>query len=286
MKIDKYRYAGGDKFSVKDWDPSDTGPFNNKEDVLDKAEENQTKMADFQEELFAEGKEALLVIFQAMDAAGKDSAIKHVMSGMNPQGIFIHNFKHATQAELLHDYLWRSMRVLPQRGTIGIFNRSYYEDVLISKVHRDDKTNNLPNRCKGDDLFEKRYRQINDFEKYLWENGIRVVKFFLNISKDEQKKRFLERIEDKTKNWKFSTADIKEREYWNDYMRAYEDMVNATASKHMPWYVIPADKKWFAKYMVTEILLKTLEEMDPKYPDLTEERAELLAKCREKLINE
>lgn len=286
MNIKDYCFDGKRTYSAKNCHPADTAEFASKNAAAQKLAANIDRMTELQDRLYAENKEALLIIFQAMDAAGKDSAVKHVMSGMNPQGIIVHNFKQPTSEELDHDYLWRAMRVLPGKGDIGIFNRSYYEDVLVVKVHHSLETMRLPDRCLTSDIFERRYEQIKYFEQYLHENGIRVVKFFLNISKDEQKKRFLERIDDPNKNWKFSESDIQERMYWEDYQQAYTDAINATATSYAPWYVIPSDKKWFARLLISEVLVKILEEIDPQYPELPREKADLLAVCRQTLLNE
>lgn len=286
MEIKNYRYDGEKKFCAKKFETRDTGEFTEKAQGTEKLAENLVRMEELQDRLYAENKEALLIIFQAMDAAGKDGAVKHVMSGMNPQGIIVHNFKQPTSEELSHDYLWRAMRVLPGRGNIAIFNRSYYEDVLVVKVRKLYEHSHLPERCLKGDLFGRRYRQIREFEQYLHENGIRVVKFFLNISKEEQKKRFLERIDDKEKNWKFSDSDIRERAYWEEYQKAYEDAINATGTDYAPWYVIPADKKWFARLLISEIIIDVLEDMDPKYPKLPAEKEAMLQQCRDQLLNE
>lgn len=286
MDIKNYCYDGQKTFRGDHFDSADTAEFTNKKETLNYLDENLQKMAVLQDRLYAENKEALLIIFQAMDAAGKDGAVKHVMSGMNPQGITVHNFKVPTSEELEHDYLWRASRALPERGNIGIFNRSYYEDVLVVKVHQHHKDINLPKRCLDKHLFERRYRQINDYERYLYENGTRIIKFFLNISKDEQKNRFLERIEAKEKNWKFSEADIRERTYWDDYQKAYQDAINATGTAIAPWYVVPADKKWFARLLISEVIVKILEDIDPQYPKLPEEKAAMLSQCREKLLKD
>lgn len=286
MNIKDYCCDGKKTFSPQHFDTSDTADFASKEEASERLAANIDRMAALQDRLYAENKEAVLIIFQAMDAAGKDGAIKHVMSGMNPQGITVHNFKQPTSEELDHDYLWRAMRALPNRGNIGIFNRSYYEDVLIVKVHELYKNLPLPKRCMTDDLFQRRYRQITDFERYLDENGIRIIKFFLHISKDEQKQRFLARIDDPDKNWKFSQSDIAERNYWEDYQEAYADAINATATEAAPWYIIPSDKKWFARLLISEIIVKTLEDIDPQYPELPQEKAQLLSACREQLLKE
>jgi PPK2 family polyphosphate:nucleotide phosphotransferase len=255
MDIGKYEFTDERKFNIKRFNTSDTGEFSSKEDVQSLVEENHKLMEEYHDKLFAESKNGLLIIFQAMDAAGKDGAVKHIFSGLNPQGVDVYNFKQPSAEELSHDYLWRAHKVLPQRGKIAIFNRSYYEEVLIGKVHKLYKTQNLPDRCKRDDIFEKEYRQIKDFEEYMWENGITVLKFFLHISKDEQKKQFLERIEDKSKNWKFSKSDLLERKHWDEYQDAYEKAINATATGKCPWYVIPSDKKWYGRVLISEIVL-------------------------------
>ena len=223
------------------------------------------------------------MIFQAMDAAGKDSAIKHVMSGINPQGVQVYNFKQPSTDELAHDYLCRAAKVLPARGKIAIFNRSYYEDVLVVKVHRLYEKMNIAERCKTADTIEKRYQQIRNFEDYLWENGIVTVKFFLHLSKETQRKRFLERIDDEDKNWKFSASDIEERNYWDDYQEAYQSAIEATATKKNPWYVIPADKKWFSRAIISNILLEVMKEINPQYPAVTKDQKMSLKDSRQKL---
>lgn len=286
MKFAPYLFDGSRKFHIDEFPTRETGKFKNKAEAVEQIAENLNILSQLQNKLYAENKEAVLIIFQAMDAAGKDGAIKHVMSGINPQGVVVHNFKQPSAEELDHDYLWRCVRALPERGNIGIFNRSYYEDVLVGKVHKLYLSQSLPDRCKTDDIFEKRYRQIRDFETYLWENGIRVVKFFLALSKEEQKKRFLDRIDDKSKNWKFSEADIRERAYWDDYQKAYEQAINATARKHAPWYVIPADKKWYSRLLISEIIVDVLRSIDPEYPTLPKGKDELLQVCKQQLLEE
>lgn len=286
MDIKNYCFKGKEEFSLQNYDTKDTAEFTSKKETIELLAANQARMAQLQDRLYAENKEALLIIFQAMDAAGKDGAIKHVISGMNPQGVIVHNFKQPTSEELDHDYLWRAWRVLPCRGDIGIFNRSYYEDVLVVKVHSLYKNLPLPDRCKTGKLFQQRYMQINHFEKYLYQNGIRVIKIFLHLSKDEQKKRFLERIDDEEKNWKFSQSDIEERMYWDAYQEAYEDAIKATATKKTPWYIVPADKKWFARLLISQIIVDTLEEINPQYPELPDNKKALLSQCREQLLAE
>jgi len=238
-------------------------------------EENIERLAKLQDKLYAHDKYSILVIFQAMDAAGKDGTIKHVMSGVNPQGCQVYSFKVPSAEELDHDYIWRIYKCLPERGRIGIFNRSHYEDVLVAKVHPSIVLNGkLPKINKVEDIndkfWEKRYRQINDFERHLTENGTIVLKFFLNVSQEEQEKRFLARLEDEAKNWKFSAADLKERAYWNDYMKAYSDMLSNTSTDEAPWYVIPADNKWFMRYAVGQIICDRMEKLDLHYPVLSE----------------
>ena len=222
-----------------------------------------------------------------MDAAGKDSTVKHVMSGVNPQGIDVYSFKQPTSTELAHDFLWRVNQCIPARGKISMFNRSYYEDVLVVKVHELNKTYKMAKRVTEDpDFFKKRYRQIFDYERYLYENSYRVIKIFLNVSLKTQKQRFLERIDDETKNWKFSASDVKERAYWNDYMNAYEDAIKNTSTKEAPWYVIPADKKWFARLLVSDILVQRLQELPIHYPELAEAEQAKLTECRRELLEE
>lgn len=284
MKITDFCYNGDRNFSIKDFDTNQTGLFKSKEEAEASQEAHILRMEALQDKLMAENKEGLLIILQAMDAAGKDGAIKYVMSGINPAGIDVYNFKNPSAEELDHDYLRRAMCVTPARGKIAIFNRSYYEDVLIVKVHNLQNDSNLPDRCKTGHIFEERYEQINHYEKYLYENGFRLVKIFLNISKDEQQRQLLQRIDDEAKNWKFSDYDLMERDYWEDYMQAYQDAVNATATHHCPWYVVPSDKKWFARVVVGEIIIKTMEAIDPKYPTVSDERKKKLLEFRQKLV--
>lgn len=286
MSIKKYRFTGEKKFDIRAFDTSDTGEFKSREELQNLIDLNLSQMREYQDKLYAEGKNGILIIFQAMDAAGKDGAVNHVFSGLNPQGVDVCNFKQPSSEELAHDYLWRAHKNVPQRGKIAIFNRSYYEDVLIAKVHKLYEVQNLPDRCKENGVIKKRYDQIKSFEEYLWENGITVVKFFLHISKNEQKKQFLERIEDKSKNWKFSKADILEREYWDDYQHAYEKAINETATEKCPWYVIPSDNKRVARTLISEIIIKTMKEIDPKYPVILKEAEADLEICKQSLLNE
>ncbi|GAB6008992.1 polyphosphate kinase 2 family protein [Dysgonomonas reticulitermitis] len=265
----------GDKHKVSEFETDFTAGLN-KEDAEKLLSENIEKLSKLQDKLYAQDRYSVLVIFQAMDAAGKDGTVKHVMSGINPQGCQVFSFKAPSAEELDHDYLWRIYRCLPERGRIGIFNRSHYEDVLVAKVHPSIVLNGkLPKVTKVEDVndkfWKKRYRQINDFERHLTENGTIVLKFFLNVSHDEQEKRFLARLKDEAKNWKFSASDLKERQYWDDYMNAYSEMLTHTSTDEAPWYVIPADNKWFMRYAVGQIICKRMEEIDLHYPVLTDE---------------
>jgi PPK2 family polyphosphate:nucleotide phosphotransferase len=246
------------------------------------------RLTELQDVLYAQDVHSLLLIFQAMDAAGKDGAIEHVMSGVNPQGCHVVSFKQPSDEELSHDYLWRCAKNLPERGRIGIFNRSHYEEVLVVRVHPQIlQSQHLPARIKNDkDVWKNRFRQIRNFEDHLAENGTHVVKFFLNVSKEEQKKRFLSRIEEKEKNWKFSMGDVKERSHWDEYMNAYEEAIAATSTERSPWYVVPADKKWFTRLAVSEIIVQTLESMDLHYPEVTDEHKAELADAKKLLEKE
>jgi PPK2 family polyphosphate:nucleotide phosphotransferase len=258
---------------VKDYDPGYTAGYKDKQAAARKLAGNVQALAAYQEQLYAQDVYALLVIFQAMDAAGKDSAIKHVMSGVNPQGCQVVSFKSPSTEELSHDYLWRCTKALPERGRIGIFNRSYYEEVLVVRVHPEFlERQKLPPAARGDQIWKRRFEEINAFEKYLAANGILPVKFFLNVSKEEQRQRFLERIERPEKNWKFSVDDARERTYWDRYQAAYEDMLNHTSSEWAPWYVIPADKKWFTRLAVSEILINRLKALNLAYPVVSQAR--------------
>lgn len=286
MSVKKYKFTGEKKFDIRDFDTSDTGEFKNREELQGLIDKNMSQMREYQDKLYAEGKNGILIIFQAMDAAGKDGAVNHVFSGLNPQGVDVLSFKQPSSEELAHDYLWRVHKNVPQRGKIAIFNRSYYEDVLVAKVHKLYELQNLPDRCKEDGVIGKRYGQIRNFEEYLWENGISIVKFFLHISKDEQKKQFLERIEDKSKNWKFSKGDMLEREHWEDYQDAYEKAINKTSTEKCPWYVIPSDNRWFARMLISEVIVKTMKEIDPKYPKISKEAEADLEYCKQSLLND
>lgn len=283
--LKSYVVKGDSKIKLKNFatKPDDSV---NKEKIIKKTNANLERMEAFQDRLYSEGREGLVLIFQAMDAAGKDSTIKNVMSGLNPQGIDVFSFKQPSAEELSHDFLWRASKNFPVRGKMAIFNRSYYEDVLVVRVHKLYENLKLPARCKHGDIIGKRYEDIKNFEKYQYNNGYRIIKFFLNVSKEEQKKRFLERIDLKIKNWKYSESDVKERAYWNEYMKAYEDAINATATKNSPWYVIPADKKWFTRYLVSEAIVDVFKKIAPQYPVLPQAAQDNLQKDKELLLNE
>ena len=275
-----FRVQEGDDVDLGKW-PTRVEPFyKSKEEYQDFLKEHVEKLSSLQQMLYASNRHAVLLIFQAMDAAGKDGAIKHVMSGVNPQGCQVFSFKHPTATELQHDFLWRTTRELPERGRIGIFNRSYYEEVLIARVHPEIlRTEDIPDsKQHGHGIWHHRYRSILDLERHLGRNGTRIVKFYLHLSKEEQRKRFLERIDQPGKNWKFSEADIKERGFWKQYMAAYEACLGATSTSEAPWYVVPADDKENARLIVSRIILDTLGDLDMAYPVSTDERhAELLA---------
>jgi PPK2 family polyphosphate:nucleotide phosphotransferase len=280
-----YRIEHGKDFRLKDFDPEDTGKLHSKDRALELLEKGIAQMAELQNKLYAGDCWALLIIFQAMDAAGKDGAVQHVMSGVNPQGCQVYSFKTPSSEELNHDYLWRTMQRVPERGHIGIFNRSYYEEVLVVRVHPAVlHTERIPPSLLGKNLWEERYEDIGAFERYLARNGVVVRKFFLNLSKNEQKKRFLERLDTPQKNWKFSAGDIHEREYWDDYMHAYEEMIRGTSSKQAPWYVVPADNKWFTRVVVAAAIVETLEELNLAYPKLDPKERKPLAEARASLL--
>jgi PPK2 family polyphosphate:nucleotide phosphotransferase len=286
MDISKFRIKPGDGVKLSKIDTSDTGKFNSKEEATEKLAENIVQMAELQEKLYAQDKYALLIVIQAMDTAGKDGVIKHVMSGLNPQSTHVESFKQPSAEELDHDYLWRATKSLPERGQIGIFNRSYYEDVLVVRVHNLVKNQQLPPECVTKDIWKDRYRQIRDYERYLAENGTVILKFFLHISKEEQKERLLARIDDKTKNWKFSAADLKERGFWDNYQLCYEEAISETSTKQAPWFVIPANKKWFARLTISEVIVNTLEELNLAFPEVNAEQLKILDQCKKQLLEE
>jgi len=277
----------GQKFRLKDVDPGDTLWL--KAEDKPRAKEalamGVEALAELQELLYAQDQWAVLLIFQAMDAAGKDGAIKHVMSGINPQGCQVYSFKSPTSEDLDHDYLWRCIKHLPERGRIGIFNRSYYEEVLVVRVHPEFlEKQKLPRKLVSKDVWKKRYEDICNFEQYLTRNGVVIRKFFLHVSKKEQKNRFLERLEKPEKHWKFSDADVKERAFWNDYMEAYEDMIRHTATKHAPWYVVPADNKWFTRVIVAAAVIEALADLNLKFPEVDQAKLKELAAAKASLL--
>lgn len=283
MNNDIFLVPPDKSIKLKDYDTAYTGDFKSKKEAKEKLEDDIKRLSKLQDVLFASGTYSILIILQALDAAGKDGLIKHVMSGLNPQGCQVYSFKVPSDEELRHDYLWRCINKLPERGHIGIFNRSYYEEVLVVKVHPELlNRQNLPISIPTDSdiLWKKRYEQINNFEKFLFENGFVVIKFFLHLSKDEQKKRFLKRIDTPEKNWKFSLGDIKEREFWEEYQKAYEDMLNNTSTNYAPWYVLPADNKWYTRLVAAEILISKLESLNLTYPKTTENHKKELEKAR------
>ena len=293
--IDLFRVPPGKQIRLQDYDPGWTqaeetkrlGKNAIKERDRVMLEKNLEALAEAQQLFYASNTYSLLIIFQAMDAGGKDSMIKHVMSGMNPQGCQVYSFKVPSEEELDHNFLWRYMKALPERGRIGIFNRSYYEEVLVVRVHPEwlDKQR-LPPGKRGKSFWEGRYQDINALENHLARNGTHVLKFFLHISKDEQKKRFLERLNDPEKHWKFSADDLGERAYWEQYMRAYENVLNATSTEWAPWYVIPADHKWVARALVADVISTTIQSLDLSYPALKDEQLQALEEARKRLENE
>ncbi|WP_298908972.1 polyphosphate kinase 2 family protein [uncultured Nostoc sp.] len=288
MNYDAFIVPPGSKISLKkNYDPAYKTDFNQKADAAIKLQADIERLANYQNILYAQNTYALLIIFQAMDAAGKDSTIKHVTSGVNPQGFQVFSFKEPSAEELDHDYLWRTTKALPERGRIGIFNRSYYEEVLVARVHPEIlKKQQLPYLPEGNKIWKQRFEEINGLEKYLVENGVIILKFFLNVSKSEQKKRFLERIESPEKNWKFSDSDVQERVFWDDYMNAYEEVFNHTSTKSAPWYIIPADRKWFTRLVVANIICTKLQELNLQYPTVSEEHRQQLLEAKRILEQE
>lgn len=283
MNIEKFAVKGGKDFKLRKLATDDTGGIKDPKEAEERLKKGTKKLSDMQDVLYAHDKYGILLIFQAMDAAGKDSTIKHVMSGVNPQGCQVYSFKNPSAEELDHDFMWRVMKCMPERGRIGIFNRSYYEEVLVVKVHPEFLAKQkLPKECQKD-VFKKRYGDINNIEEYLVNNGIIPIKFFLNVSHEEQLKRFLKRLDNSHKNWKFSENDAKERDLWDKYMDAYEDMLRATSTKHAPWYVIPADHKWFMRMAVSEIIVERLSQLDLHYPKIDGQKREELQSVRAQL---
>jgi PPK2 family polyphosphate:nucleotide phosphotransferase len=290
MKTDKlaktYRVESGKHFRLKDFDPADTGHWHSKEHAEEALQQGIERTAELQSELYAQDNWSVLLIFQAMDAAGKDGAISHVMSGINPQGCQVYSFKVPTETELQHDFLWRTTCSLPERGHIGIFNRSYYEEVLIVRVHPNIlKSQKTPPALVGKKIWDERFEDIRGFERHMTRSGTVLRKFFLNLSKKEQKQRFLARLDHPEKNWKFSAADIHERKYWNDYQDAYEEMIQNTSTEDAPWYVVPADNKWFTRLVVSTVLVDTLESLKLSYPKVDATKRKELEAAKKILIS-
>jgi len=270
---DAFRVKHGGSFRLKDYDPADIRGIHSKDKANELLQQSVVVLQELQERLYAQDQWAVLLIFQAMDAAGKDSLIKHVMSGVNPEGCDVASFKQPSAEELDHDFLWRTTRRLPQRGKIGIFNRSYYEEVLV-----------VPSQLLTKKIWKERFEDIRNFENYLTRNGVVIRKFFLHVSKEEQKRRFLDRLNEPEKNWKFSEADVRERQHWDDYMNAYEEMIQHTSTPEAPWYVVPADHKWFTHIAVSSAIIQTLEEMDLQFPKVDKERRKQLESARQALL--
>ena len=293
MKIDRkeitgfardYRVTKGGKFRLKDFDPGDTGNLKSSEEAKELLADGVKLMSEMQEKLYAQERWSLLLIFQAMDAAGKDGTIKHVMSGINPQGCLVTSFKAPSPTDLSHDYFWRSNAALPERGRIGIFNRSYYEEVLAVRVHKEFlQAERTPASLVTKQIWEERFEDIKAHERYLTRNGVVIRKFFLHLSKGEQKRRFLSRLDEPSKNWKFSGADLKERTYWDEYQDAYEEMIRETSTKHSPWYVVPADNKWFTHLVVAGAIVETLDSLNLAFPEVTAEQRKALEEARKSL---
>jgi PPK2 family polyphosphate:nucleotide phosphotransferase len=284
--IKPFRVKPGSKVRLaEDFDPAFKAGVKKKREGVALLEEGVRLLSEYQARLAAQDTWGVLVVLQALDAAGKDGTIRHVMSGVNPQGVAVHSFKQPSAEELDHDFLWRYTKRLPRRGEIAIFNRSHYEEVLVVRVHREILDGEkLPSAAKRKrDVWQRRYRQINDWERYLSENGIRVVKLFLNLSKEEQRIRFLRRLDLPNHNWKFSAADVREREYWDDYQKAFSDMLTRTSTEWAPWHVIPADRKWFARIAASAVLVHTLMEIDPRFPTVSQEQREVLLEVKREL---
>ena len=282
-----YRVDQGKKFRLKDYDPADTCKLHSQEHAEELVAKSIARMAELQDMLYAQNRWGLLLLFQAMDAAGKDGVIKHVMSGVNPQGCQVYSFKTPSAEELDHDYLWRTAKCLPERGRIGIFNRSYYEEVLVVRVHPELLADErIPPPLMTKNIWDERFEDIRAWERYFGRNGFVIRKFFLNVSKKEQKRRFLDRLQQPEKNWKFSSADLHEREHWDDYMQAYEDMIANTATRHAPWFVIPADNKWFTRLAVAAAIVDTLEDLDLSYPKVDPQKRKELEAARKMLMRD
>ena len=286
MDIKKFLVTKDSKTNLSKFPTDNTEEYKSKKETAKLLKKNIKRMTELQAKLYAQDKFSLLIIFQAMDAAGKDGTIKHVMSGLNPQGTQVSSFKQPSKEELDHGYLWRISNALPERGRIGIFNRSHYEEVLVVRVHDLIKYQKVPDKFINRNIWKQRYEQINNFEEYLYENSVVIIKFFLHVSKDEQKRRFLKRIENPAKNWKFSSSDIEERKYWDEYQKVYQEAISATSKKYSPWYIIPADKKWFARLLVSEIIVREMKRLKPEFPKLNDEQLQDLEKSKQSLLNE
>src|SRR5919198_143115 len=287
MNLDRFRVRPGHTVKLRRYDPADTRPFKNEEKAGGRLARGIERLVALQERLYAQDQWAVLLIFQAMDAAGKDSAIKHVMSGLNPQGTQVFSFKRPSDEELDHDYLWRTVKALPERGRIGIFNRSYYEEVLVVRVHPQILARQrLPPTLVTPDIWAQRFEDINAFERYLARNGTLILKFFLHMSKEEQRRRFLKRLDEPSKNWKFSAADLDERRLWDDYMKAYEDALSRTSADHAPWFIVPADHKWFTRLTIAELIVDAIERLSLDFPKPSRAQLKELAKARKRLLAE
>ena len=282
-----YRVEDGAKFRLKDFDPGDTSGVKSKKHAEEELAHGVERLSELQDKLYAQDRWAVLIVLQGMDAAGKDSVIKHVMAGINPQGCEVFSFKQPSVEELNHDFLWRTQKQAPGRGRIGIFNRSYYEEVLVTRMHKELlERQHIPPSLMTKNIWKERFTDINAYESYLFRNGIVVRKFFLNLSKKEQRKRFLKRLDEPEKNWKFSAADIAERAFWNDYMNAYEDAIQHTATPHAPWYVVPADNKWYTRLVVAAAVVHALEKLHLSYPTVDAAKRKELEAAREALEHE
>jgi PPK2 family polyphosphate:nucleotide phosphotransferase len=287
FQVDRFRVRPGTRVKMSNFDPADSSPYRDRAEAEGQLEQELSRIAELQDRLYAEDRWALLLIFQAMDGAGKDSVIKHVLRGLNPHGTHAVAFKAPSSNELDHDYMWRCTKEVPQRGRIGIFNRSYYEEVLVVRVEPGILVSeHLPAPLLTKRIWQDRYEDINATERYLTRNGVAIRKFHLNVSKDEQKKRFLERIDDPSKNWKFSIEDIKKRQQWNDYRKAYEQMISATSTDYAPWYVVPADRKWFTRLTIARIVRETLEQLNPQFPVISKEQKAQLTEAKRLLEQE
>jgi PPK2 family polyphosphate:nucleotide phosphotransferase len=284
MDANRFRVRPGQRVNLRAWDPADTRPFKAKRKAHGRLERGIGRMVALQEVLYAQDCWSVLLIFQAMDAAGKDSAIKHVMSGLNPQGTQVYSFKRPSDEELDHDYLWRCAKVLPERGRIGIFNRSYYEELLVVRVHPDVLAKaKLPSSLVTPRIWAQRFEDINAFERHLARNGTLILKFFLHVSKETQRRRLLERLDDPAKNWKFDVGDLPERERWDDYRRVYEQMLSKTSTRHAPWFIVPADHKWFTRVAIAELVVAGLQSLQLEFPRLSPAQLAALAKARKRL---